>query len=702
MAQNPALSLQGPGARAAPAVGRAVSAGPADAILAAAIARRRTLLTVHAEYEYAVSTQFVVRNPGDSPDSAASIAMIRETRSEDHWQSPGHYRETILARRAAGHLAPVWNTIAVADIGNFQRNWIAIATHWFPSPVGDDAFPYYRVRLTDTIEVNGHRVFRLTFVPRSAAVPSFVGTIDIADSTWDVVAIDAGMTGDPVFGVWKAIRYRQQFREMPDGSWMPAETRLTGDARMPLPIPGTPRHVAFEQQAIFSNFRFDPGDPSADLDEIRVMVDNDADHADSDTWSAPGAVALTGAERLKLDHGDSAARRRPGLISRIRQAGRSGQWTVARQDLFHFNRVDGAYIGAGAAVRSAPDLTETAKVGYAAGSDAWQYRIGANVQVLPSRHVWLGAVYHDETDAWPGLLTAAPDRTAEALLNRHDPTNYFRERGVTLSLGITPIAFTRLQLRYDDHAQANLPVVTDFSLLRPSRVSFANVPIVAGRLRSLSGTFTWDSRFLLRQDGRDSPLPDRSWTRIALSAEVADPALIRDDFRFVRYTLEVERHQQTLRMGTTTLNAFVGIGTGNVPPQRYFTIAAGIRALGFQGSGIRALGDTSFAGTRIALLSVRHDFDHRLLAESGLPVLRHLPFTVGVYATLFSIAFAPGASVPDRGVFRTATTPYTEAGVTLGNLLPVALPLDLGVQFSWQLTGATTRRIRFGLTVTRP
>jgi hypothetical protein len=57
---------------------------------------------------------------------------------------------------------------------------------------------------------------------------------------------------------------------------MPGEIRLTGEARLGLRIPRTPRHLAFEQEARFSDFHSDTRDPGDDMNEVRVVMDEQA------------------------------------------------------------------------------------------------------------------------------------------------------------------------------------------------------------------------------------------------------------------------------------------------------------------------------------------------------------------------------------------------------------------------------------------
>jgi hypothetical protein len=670
-------------------------------VIAAAIARKHALLATLHDYEYQVSVKFVVRDLDKPPDSVSSLALISETRSTAYWRSPGHYHESIIARRRVNHLNVVWNTVSVGDIAWFQQGRVEILPYSFHSPIADDAMDHYCFRMQDTLVVDGRRVFRLAIEPRSESSPSFTGVIDIIDSTYDVMAIDVGVNDAARFGIWKQLRYQQRFEDAGDGRWMPREIRWTGEARLGLKIPRTPRHLAFEQEARLDDFRFDAGTRSGDLNEVRVVVDQQADHADSAAWSAPGEVPLTVAERREWDHRDSVIRRPPGLIRRIGQAVDLGQVATTSPDFFHFNRVDGAYVGVGTIWRRTPAMTLTTKVGYAAGSERWHYRVGGDFRVSEARRLWLGVSYHDETVNRPSLIPHAIDPSIEALLYRRDPLDYYRETGLTLSAAIRPFDFTRLDLHYNDQEQSGLPVVTDFSLLKPSRAPRLNGYIVDGRMRTLSGTLTYDSRSLLRRNGLDSHLPSLTWTRITMSAEVAAPSLIPDDFDFGRYSLQVERHQRTFKLGITTINALVGITSGTVPPQRYFTIDFGMRALGFEGGGFRTLGDTGFAGNRVLMLSVRHDFDRLLFAKSGLPLIRHLPFTFRIYGGMFAIDFLNHTPFPGDSAFRTASSPYSEAGFVLGNLLPFISPLSLGAQFTWQLSSQSTRRFQFGLSLTR-
>ena len=197
-------------------------------------------------------------------------------------------------------------------------------------------------------------------------------------------------------------------------------------------------------------------------------------------------------------------------------------------------------------------------------------------------------------------------------------------------------------------------------------------------------------------------LPAVRWTRITFSAETSDPGLIASDFHFGRYAMVLERHQRIHNSGVTTITALIGATTGDVPPQRYFTLDFTAHALGFEGSGLKTIGDTAFGGTRIASLSIRHDFNGYVFKRSGIPLIRSLPFTLRVYSSAFAIDFHNHIPQPGDSLFHTAPNGYVEAGFGLGNILPFLSPLKVGTQFTWRLSNQNTPRFQFGFDLTGP
>jgi hypothetical protein len=242
----------------------------ARTVMRRAIARKHALFANLHDYRYDAYVKFVLRDFAKPQDSAAAVLMISETRTSVYWEQPDHYQETILARRASSNLDRERNLVSVGDIVNFTKDRIDIQKYSVVSPIADDALEHYDYRVLDTLAVDGRRVFRLAIEPLSAASPLFAGMIDVADSTYDVLAIDVGFNEAVRFSFLENLRYRQRLRDMSSGRWMPYEIRLTGEVHLAIPLPGVPERMPFEHKAMLDNFRFDQGNRPADLGEVQI------------------------------------------------------------------------------------------------------------------------------------------------------------------------------------------------------------------------------------------------------------------------------------------------------------------------------------------------------------------------------------------------------------------------------------------------
>ena len=295
---------------------------------------------------------------------------------------------------------------------------------------------------------------------------------------------------------------------------------------------------------------------------------------------------------------------------------------------------------------------------------------------------------------------------------RVDPLDYYRERGWNLTINTKLLNFTELDLHYNDVHQSSQGVVTDYAVFSPEDPQRPNPSIADGRLRSFSGTLSYDSRPLLRSAGQDYYFQMLLHTRISVSAEISDPRWVASDFDFRRYSFRIERRDRLLNWGLTTITVAGGIATGAVPAQREFIVDFGMKApLGvdagllppsFQRGGFNTLNRVNFGGTRALLLTVRHDFDRLLFAKSGIPFIRSLPFTLNVHAGAFWTDFANHpATLPDSSLLE-ARTPYAEVGFGLGNLTPFLSPLNCAARFTWQLSSYPTRGFSFFVTLRAP
>ncbi len=675
---------------------------PATRIIRLAIERKNDLLSRIHDYRYDAYVKFIVRDLNKHVDSTASIILITESQTTAYWEQPDTYQETIAARTQSSNLDAESNLVSVGQIVNFNRNRIDMQKYAVVSPTADDALNHYRYYLLDTLDVGGRSVFRLAIEPKSEIAPLFVGMIDIADVTFDVLAIDVGANEAVRFPFIENLRYRQRMQDLGDDRWLPGRIDFSGEVHFGIPIPGFPEHLSFSHTATLRDFRFDEGNRPVGLGEYLVVVDKAADDVDSTTWIEARPEPLPELERGAYTRIDSLENRPRPIGTRILGGTATALLLSSNADFFHFNRVEGAYLGAGWTWRDiSPDLVLRAKTGYAFASEDWQHDFGVRYRLSERRRLWIGATYHDETVQRPAMISGAYNSTQLALFAKIDPLDYYREEGFTVSFSTKLVDFTQFRLQYNDVNQSSASVVSDYSIFDNDKLQRANPAIVNGRLRSVSASFTYDSRPLLKSKGRDFFFNTLTYTRITLGAEHTSPSFVGSDFDFRRYTLRLRRRQRTFSLGLTTIDAVAALSSGRLPTQRYFTVDFG-NGVFFQGGGFNTLEEQNFSGNRAAMFFVNHDFEQRLLRASRIPLIRDLPITLSVHGGAFWTDFVNHTPNPGDALVATAPSAYTELGFGVGNLTPMIAPFNFSAWFTWQLSSYGTERFAFAFGIPNP
>ncbi len=660
---------------------------PAERIIRRAIAAKRDALAGLRDYEHAGFVRLLIRDLTKSADSAESILAITESRIDVSWRHPDRYQERIVARRQSGNVPADNNIVTVGELLNFSRDRIELGPHLLPSPIADDALRHYRYRILDTLRLEQGLAYRLALEPRSEVSPAFIGVIDILDSTYRVPVIDVGLNASAQLSPLVNVRYRQLLAEQGDGLWLPREIRFAAELAFKVPLPGLPRRLGIEHIATMGSFSVDRG---VDRDfHYRVVVEPDADRADSTRWTDLAHPPLSRVETRAWTRIDSIADRRRGPLRSLARLVLEGIVDSRSADFLHFNRVDGAYFGASLFRPVSDGVRLAAKLGYGTGDDRVQYKVGSDFRVVPSRDLWIGWRYHDETMVRPTLPSSGRDATLHALVAR-DPFDYYRERGVVLSVDARLIGKVRVGGDYRDARQANLPVSSDFTVRRSERIVRDNAPIIPGRLRSLTGRLSLDTRPVMRAKGGDYPLPTLAWSWVQFTAELSDPDWIASDFSYRRFQVEAMHRRRIGTIGALTLRSVAGWSRGALPPQRQFGVDHGTDPLGLERIGFNAMGDTLFAGNRLWAVTARHEFGRLPFAASGIPVIRDLPVRVSVQGGAFRTAWNRAGPRP-VGVHDATDRTYGEVGLRFDGLTPFLAPFDLTVAITRQLSSYPTK-----------
>jgi hypothetical protein len=675
---------------------------PAQSIIVKAIERKQEILNRFNDYQCDAYTKIVLYDL--SKTGVESVFMLAESQTSAFWEQPDKYKEIITARRQSGNIGADENLLRVGEIINFNKNRIDLGKYAVVSPTAKDALDYYDYYLLDTVFIDGRPVFRLEIEPKSDADPLFQGLIDIADSTFDVVAVDVGFNEAVRFAFLDSLRYSQRFARFDREYWMPIDIRFSGQVHFEVPIPTFPKDLAFSQSVALYRYEFNVEHPGGMFDEYIVEVADDADDVDTAVWNRRQTVPLTQLEEDSYRRIDSLEALPPS-VGKLALRGLGGAMALmfgAGEDFFHYNRVDGPYAGARINVSPDQSLRTFAKAGYAFERSEWQYGFGLSGRLSERYNLWLGGSFHDQTVKRSTLIT--PDSfptTVFALFAAYDPFDYYKEKGFEFWAECRLANQLKLRVTYQDYRQETVPVATDYSFFggdpddsivvdgatvaNPDSLSGRDNPAIAdGRLRSIGASLTLDSRKLIRTKGRDIQVPSSEYMLATVGVEYAGDDFVDNDFSFWRYYVRLEHRRRLLGFGRTTLTVSLAGSERLLPPQRLFTVDHSIGDVVHTGAFF-TMDETNFYGDHAAAVYLFHDFDQLLFRKSGIPGVRDIPFTLSIFGGAFWTEYRNrDGYLPLQP--STGRKPYIEAGFGLGNLTPFMTPLNLGLWFMWQIS----------------
>jgi hypothetical protein len=658
---------------------------PAQKIILEAIARKDSILAKMKSISFEVYTRLVARNRKKA--DSVNIMFITETQSISYYQWPDKLKEVIISRRQSANWQPEMNTIVMGWFIDLNENRIDFGRTSVVSPTARDALDYYNYYLLDTVYIDNRPIFRLEIEPKTESTPLFVGTIDIADSSFAVAGIDVGLNKAAEIPFLKNFKYGLQYAGFENARWMPVESHTSAD--IDIDFPGVPP-LSLDIVAAMHDYNFDVSHPGGTFD-YTLEVAEDADKPDTSGWDSRQSIPLTSEETKGYKQIDSLIKSVPAYKKVILGAMSLTLLATSQYDMFHFNRVEGFYLGLGGKLNVTPRLGINIKSGWAFSDKYWQNRLGADYTISQSRRLKVGAEYHNEMTRRPTIISR-PDGnpTVPALFDKSDPYDYFREEGFSGYLETKVISrrviFSITGKNFSQHSINNK---TDYGLFSTDKHHRPNPAIVNGKYRTVTAGLNWETREWIKNKKRDESYPSFPYTKVSLRAELSSPDLMKSDFDFRRYSLWFSRRQRLLGLGVSSLFLYAGSSDGKLPPQRYFTIdcAAGVF---YDGLAFKTMGQKNFVGNRTLVAYLEHDFGRFLFLKSGLPLIKKIPYTVSVYGGLFWTDFRNHPSQPGDSEALLARHSYREIGFSVGNL-----PLLLKLYFTWQLSRYDTNRFSF-------
>jgi hypothetical protein len=668
---------------------------PAEEVIKRAIQRKIRTRTRMGSYDFAAYTKMTMRVKlrKRTKDTLATGEVktvmtdtlvaggVLETQTKGYWKEPDKFKEVIIARKQTRNIAPEINILGLANIPNLNDDRVKVYDKLIVGPTAPDALDYYSYEMIDTTSVNNVAVWRIRMTARSSTFPLFEGTITISDDSYRLVEGD--LMGDNALSHSNpigSVRIHQRFGYHNDPFLWPLESNLS----LEINLPGFIFPILVEHVGVVHDYHTNLSLPGNLFDRFSVAVDPLADKIDSVGWSALQAPPLTFDEKRVYRIIDSLFDNNRSFAATMWIL-RLPFWLAEKpfttfSDYFRFNRVEGAYLGAG--YDSKGDLGGThllARTGYAFAQHSWKYGIEAEQSLTASKSSVIGTEIHrsilNRAGEDPFDLGAS---TFFALFAKEDPSDYYEGEGWSFFARQEAGNDFSIELRYLDEQEHSLQINSEFSLFNRSGQYRLNPSILDGHLRSTTLRLQYDTRRLM-QFGPFN-VPDEtydSWI-VAADAEYSDRSLLKSDFTFLRSSLLFHVRRHLLGDRSFGLYGRFGYSVHALPPQRLFDLPYGAEDIMPLGA-LKTLGVKEFAGDRMAVLMMEWNLSGMFFRYVDVPIIRDLHFIL--YAGSGWSALSTSSAHIQTVEIHTAKKPFHEAGFGLGNL-----PLSLRLDFTWRLT----------------
>lgn len=662
----------------------------AQRIIIEAIRRKDEILSALNSYNCEAYTKLIIKDT--SKDELTDFLLITETQLKAYWRYPDEYKEVITARKQSANIDPTNNLVTVGEILNFNSNRIDIGKKSLVSPTAKDALDYYNYYLLDTLLIDSSVVFLFELEPKSESTPLLAGTIMIADSSFAVVGVKLGVNDAFDNPLIKELKLEYAYQEFESKYWMP--TVIKYDAIVDIPFPTIPV-VSIAYTAALHKYQFEPEDQDTVFDEYVLEVDESADEIDSAAWYANQMIPLTALEEIGYDYIDSVENNKP-LYKKVLPLIPASIYLVGyAQDFFHFNPVEGAYLGAKVGVDLFDErLKLLLKSGYAFDADLVQHRYGFDYTLDKKSRLAFGAEYSDMAKTQHSVISNPNGNSSlKALFYKADPYDYHREKGFTVKTSVNPLSKLKLGLSYNDYEHFSLSNNSDFSLFNRDADYRINAQVAEGRMRSIMGSIGYDSRNLMRLKGKERKLQSYPLSRIEVGYEKSDPSWFDSDFEFSRIYASLYTERGVLGAGTGRMRLSGGKTlSGDLPPQRYFAVDFASDVLMYDMT-FKTIDIYNFTGNRVVSFYYDHDFGTLLFKKSGIPLIEDLPISLSLHGGFFWTDFHSHDNFDGDEFYWQTDRLYRELGFGIGRLGLFR------TYFTWQLSDYDTDEFNWGLDI---
>lgn len=652
--------------------------------------------------KFLASTDTITASRADSRADTTIVAIF-ESYSNGYFAKPDKYFNEITQRRQTANVPPEANFVAFGTNINVYDDYVGLLSEKIATPFHPDALDYYDFVLERQIEGDSLTISRVRVHPKGDR-KLFSGTVDIDAQKFIPLSVELTPNRAVQLPFDARLMFDQKFEEI--GRFvLPTGLHIFSTLEAAFLWILSPRlDITIETVAYDYELNIPVNDDL--FSRRRVEASSTAEVFDSTVWIDNPVLPLRTQEtaaylsiQRNRDNADSAIG--SNLIDRTfgvfaRTAVRLGQRPFTGfEDIFRYNRVQGAYLGIGLRDDLSTFIHWIAKVGYSFAdkrlSGELMLKKGFGDAQLFSLEATL---FRRLTRRDNPYIVTSNGITPTALLFKTDYGDYYYANGVEAA---AEISFGQLKfIRRDIFARPRVFRVfarSEYEQSAPKQTDFAvfggtfrdNPLIMDGMMRTLGAEIRWDYH----------PQRRISTFGFNLYTEISNPRIIPSDFSFEHYHGSLQLRSPTLPLWLLDLRFSGGYSRGNVPPQRFFSLESSATYVAAE-SVFRGMRVKEFYGDSYAAIAMEHNFGEVIPGVLRIPNIASFGIEfiaiAGVGWTQFS---SQTLEFTNTKLPSTSATPdgwYYEAGLGF-NKIVLFLRCDISARFSQRNTPM------FGLTI---
>lgn len=527
--------------------------------------------------------------------SLEPIAFSERKTKLRYLSSPERYSQVMVANRASENFFSEYDFFSTGGEPlnlNSDEVTLSILSEDITviGPISDRAGQFYELYDEEADSTWPQGTVEIYFEPKVDNRPLFEGQVWYDKENSVILGIDVMLNEytETNTGTFKIsdLRYQQSYHRVGD-FWLPQKTELSAI----LEFITSKNRIYYHDEWIWSNFSVNSTNiapQQMDLKTTQILPDaHQKPSAYWDTLSSKpeneNANLLDEAQSYKEDRvsvklGMSILRsffRLPYQLERF--------YITNFSDIYHYNRVEGHYVGVGLRTPVHPDYDYRAITGYGFGNNSWSYAFSGyhflGQQFLApefSYHKLTLAQYQDYEYNRTPIDFFEARQTLNALFTGTTGNNYFEREGIEAGLRFRFDTESFLRVLYLDETHRSLTSTSDFNLfgnsLEPADYRNNNPlqPTQEGDVNGIYVHLHHDTRQYLRtQFLRDYNIREFGWLADAVLEKGIESW--NSDFDYNRYRLGLKFYWPVFSSHFFQTDFIMAASDQGTPHQRLFT-----------------------------------------------------------------------------------------------------------------------------------